>query len=165
MNNTTLFIQYERHHSVKMHMPTLLSIWYYERGLMQNTDYILAALLNGVYKIQYKVDCLYHWINALLQYVEGGKMLKPDRQIHLQVSAYNTIITESWNIVANSVQVCILCGLVFFHMCSSSSWLCGCSSIVWLAKSVDTCCIPHQIFSLRPGNHGHPIRALPICPM
>ena len=31
-------------------------------------------------------------------------------------------------------QVSILLGLVSFRMCSSSSWLCGCSSTVWLAK-------------------------------
>ena len=52
-------------------------------------------------------------------------------------------------------QVSILLGLVSFRMCSSSSWLCGCSSTVWLAK-VSTRGIPHQILSLLPWDHGHP---------
>ena len=31
-----------------MHKPTLLAIWYYERGLMQNTDYVLSVLFDGI---------------------------------------------------------------------------------------------------------------------
>ena len=69
---------------------------------MQNTDYVFSALFNGT---RLNIEWISSTINSMHCYSMQREAIYYSQTVkfHFQLRAYNTIITQSWDNVANSV--------------------------------------------------------------